>query len=29
MRPDGAFVTLFPHDTAPEFMATAIRRYLP
>lgn len=28
MGPDGAFVTLFPHDTEPEIMAKAIRRYL-
>ena len=28
MGPDGTFVTLFPHDTKPEFMATTIKKYL-
>jgi protein SCO1 len=28
MGPDGAFVTLFPHDSDPAFMAKAIRKYL-
>lgn len=28
MGPDGNFVTLFPHDTTPEFMATTIKKYL-
>ena len=28
MGPDGAFVTLFPHDTTADFMAGAIRKYL-
>ena len=28
MGPDGAFVTLFPHDTDAAFMAKAIRKYL-
>ncbi len=28
MGPDGSFLTLFPHDTTAESMATAIRRYL-
>jgi len=28
MGPDGNFVTLFPQDTTPEFMATTIKKYL-
>lgn len=28
MGPDGAFVTLFPHNAEAEFMARAIRRYV-
>ena len=28
MGPDGEFVTLFPHDTKPEFMAKTIKGYL-
>lgn len=28
MGPDGAFVTLFPHDTKAEFMAETLRGYL-
>jgi cytochrome oxidase Cu insertion factor (SCO1/SenC/PrrC family) len=28
MGPDGGFVTLFPHGTAPDAMADALRRYL-
>jgi protein SCO1/2 len=28
MGPDGEFVTLFPHDTDPAFMAAAVRRHL-
>jgi cytochrome oxidase Cu insertion factor (SCO1/SenC/PrrC family) len=28
MGPDGGFVTLFPHGTAPDAMAGALRRYL-
>ena len=27
MGPDGAFLTLFPHDTAPQLMADALRRH--
>ena len=28
MGPDGTFVALFPHDTEPEVLARALRRYL-
>jgi protein SCO1/2 len=28
MGPDGRFVTMFPHDTRPEAMATILRRYV-
>ncbi len=28
MGPDGAFLTLFPHDTAAQFMADALRRHI-